>query len=214
MEDQLSWIQSELSEAENDPLILHILLYAQEPVFPCGGHVTDAMWYNGDNRVRAAVFEEGRVIPEPKGIVEVRNDFLRMVHGSRKVAAVLCSDEHAYHRVLIDNQVPIGDPLDDDANGDSIIAWATDEPASPVDDLAFPVWYVTCGGGGAPYYAEQPSPWNRYWKEQDNTDDFYRYSSQENFVVFDTDSTRVEMTVYNVFGEVLDHIPDLMEGKE
>jgi len=214
MDDQLSWIQSELTIAENDPLIRYIMIYAQEPVFPCGGHITDAMWYSGDNSVRAAVFSEGMLIPEPKGIIDIRNEFIRMVHSSHKVVVVLCSDEHAYYRVLIDNRVPIGDPDLDDADSDSIINWQKNETASPLHDLAFPVWYITCGGGGAPYYAEQPAPWNQYWLEKPDAENFYRYSSQENFVVFDADSTGVEMTVYNVFGEVLDHIPDLMEVKE
>lgn len=53
MRDQMEWIERTLEEAKTDPTVKFILLYAQEPVFPCGGHVDDAMWWKGDNNLRA-----------------------------------------------------------------------------------------------------------------------------------------------------------------
>jgi hypothetical protein len=224
MKDQLDWIEGELLAAEKDPSIKYVILFAQEPVFPNGGHVQDCMWYNGSNHPRAFTYDagSGEVIPEEKGILEVRNAFVRRVGNCRKVAAVLGCDEHSYHKVLIDNEVPVGDPLTDDSDGDGVVCVAGTS-CSALKDLKYPTWYLVSGGAGAPYYSEQKTPWNLYWKK--NPDRYrykshtsmrgcYYYSSQENVMIFKADSQRISVTVYNPYGEIIDKIDDLMIIKD
>ncbi len=213
LDDQLRWIHRQLERAETDDSIRYILLYAQEPVFPNGGHVEDAMWWHGNNAVRARTFTDGKLVPAAKGVVEVRNELVRMVAASSKVAAVLGSDEHAYHRILITKDVPLGEPKRDDRNDDGRIAWP-EEACSPLADLKHPCWYLTSGGGGAPYYAEEKAPWNTYWKKTaQDPRAVYTYSSQENILLFRADAKTIRLQVLNPYGECLDAIDDLMACK-
>jgi hypothetical protein len=222
LNDQMAWIESELERAEKNRTVRYVLLYAQEPIFPNGGHVGDAMWWRGDNTVRASTFNQGEVIPEPKGIIEVRNDFARMVGRYSKVAAVLTADEHSYHRVLIDRDVPIGDMTVDDKDENGRIDWP-DEPCSPLSDLRYPTWYLTSGGAGAPYYAEEPSPWNQHWKQAAvanpssdadlSSSPYYYYSSQENLLIFRAYRRGLTLQVLNAHGELIDEIGNLMQVK-
>jgi hypothetical protein len=219
--DQLEWIKSEISRADEDPSVKYTVLFAQEPVFPCGGHIKDATWHNGDNNARAY-----RMHPDPdggeslqrerKGLLEVRNELVRAVSASPKVAAFLAGDEHSYHRILIGPEVPIGDPDQDDLDGDGKIE-SPAEPVSPLGDLAHQTWFVTSGGAGATYYSEEDVPWVDYWRARQAEDDsearrFY-YSSQENVLIFKADDVRIGMCVYNKYGEEIDEIEDLMKAK-
>lgn len=213
-EDQLQWIEQQLRQAEGDSTVRYVVLFGQEPVFPCGGHIDDAMWWEGDNGVRAYTFSEGKLRPEKQGMLEVRNRLARAVAGSHKVAAVLGGDEHAYYRVRIDREVPVGDPAKDDRDGNGRIAWLEDESASPLADLKHPTWFVTCGGGGAPYYSEEPTPWNRYWQRQADPRKGYLYSSQENVLIFRAEEEGISLRVYNPYGELIDEVPNLMAIKQ
>jgi hypothetical protein len=222
MEDQLNWIRKELKSAETDETVKYIILFAQEPVFPNGGHTKDCMWYNGDNNITAYTYDSssGKVVREKKGIIDVRNELALMVAENKKVAAVLGSDEHSYHKILIDKNVPVGAPGSDDKNGDGKIC-QENETCSPLKSLKYPVWYLTCGGAGAPYYSEDPTPWNTYWKNFKGTlpphtsqRGCYYYSSQENIFIFSADKDKISVTVHNLYGEIIDRIDDLMKVKE
>jgi hypothetical protein len=129
------------------------------------------------------------------------------------VATVLGGDEHAYYRTRIDNETPVGNPEKDDIDGDNIIDWKEKEPPSALADLKYPTWYVTNGGGGAPYYAEESMPWNQHWNTRPNERENYYYSSQENAIIFSADESHIEMRVYNPYGELIEEIPDLMSIK-
>ncbi len=206
LDDQLDWIKKELDEGEKDIRVKFIILFAQEPVFPNGGHIQDSMWYLGDNSIRGSHYCDikGKVIPEKKGIIEVRNKFVRMIANNSKVAAVLGSDEHGYHKVLIDKSVPIGKASEK-------------KNFSPLNDLKYPTWYIVSGGAGAPYYAEEPTPWNGYWKNNKDRSEnklsskgCYYYSSQENFFLFKVEKGKIAMDVITPYGEKIDSYPDLM----
>ncbi|MEN8153263.1 MAG: metallophosphoesterase family protein [Acidobacteriota bacterium] len=210
MEDQMQWIEKELKDGEEDSRVKFIILFAQEPVFPNGGHLKDSMWYFGDNSIRGSSYDEksGKVIPEKEGIIEVRNRFVRMVASNRKIAAVLGSDEHGYHKVLIDNSVPIGKSEEK-------------KDFSPLKDLKYPTWYIVSGGAGAPYYSEEPTPWNKFWKknierEENNLSGrgCYYYSSQENYFLFTVENGNMRMEVYNPYGEIIDTYKDLMSQRK
>ena len=215
MEDQLEWIAKVLKQAERDRKVRYIVLYAQEPVFPCGGHPNDAMWYYGDNRVKAWEYNGTDVVPAGKGMIEVRNRFWESIAKSSKVAAVLTGDEHAYHRTLIDRNSPVG-IMSDDLNDDGVINWhgldvdgdgvpEPQEQTSQNQRFKHPVWHITAGTGGAPYYARQDVPW---------TDDVRFFSSQTGYCMFKANKRKISMTFYTITGQKLDHIDDLMAVKE
>jgi hypothetical protein len=179
------------------------------------------MWHNGNNAVRAHTYRRNpdRLEAVPRGMLEVRNALARMVARSPKVAAVLGSDEHGYSKVLIDRRVPVGDPDRDDANGDGRID-ERGEGVSPLSDLAHPTWYLVCGGGGAPYYTRQPTPWNRYWEsrglaggERPAPRTHFYYSSQENIFLIEAGPETISLRVLNPRGETIDHVDDLMAVK-
>ena len=213
MDDQLRWIAAELESAEADPTIRYVFLIAQEPVFPNGGHLKDSMWYFGDNNVRAGVFSQGKLVPEKEGIVEVRNRFATMVSRHRKVAAVLGADEHAYHRLLVTREVPVGVIEKDDKDKSGKIDLDKKETCSPLPGLKFSTWYLVSGGGGAPYYAEEDVPWNSYWTSKaepaERARGFY-YSSQENLLIIEASDKKVSVEVYNLHGELIDRVDDLL----
>ena len=158
-------------------------------------------------------------MPEEDGMIVVRNRFLKLIAGNPKVAAVLGSDEHAYHRILIGSEVPVGDIDKDDRNRngriDADIGEAS-ENCSRLEDLQHRTWYLVSGGGGAPYYAEEATPWNQFWQDKaapkSGVPGFY-YSSQENVCIFRADEKTIGVRVYNVHGELIDKIPDLMADK-
>ena len=198
MPDQLQWIVKEIRKGDQDPTVRAILLFAQEPVFPNGGHVGDAMWYGGNNNIRAYTNRGGRLIPEKDGIIEVRNKLWRAVSRSEKVAAVLTSDEHGYHRTLIDKDTPVG-TMEDDTDGDGKL-----DNVSPNRSFVYPTWHITSGGGGAPYYAQEQTPWS---------DDVALYSSQFNYTLIRFIDGRMQLDVYNHNGQRIDHVDDLLKGK-
>ncbi len=223
-EDQLKWIEKEVRDAEKDPKVRYTILFAQEPVFPNGGHISDCMWYEGDNGTRAFTYDpkSGKVVPEKHGIIEVRNRIVRLFASSKKVAAVLGADEHSYHKVLIDKNVPIGN-MKKDYNKSTGKVWEKGESCSPLDDLKYPVWYLVSGGGGAPYYSEESTPWNKFWKNNPgfyprskHTSDngCYYYSSQENFMLFKANKKKISVTIFNPYGEIIDRIDNLMSIKK
>jgi len=208
-EDQMAWIARELKRAEGDKTVRFIVLFAQEPVIPNGGHTEDAMWYLGDNNVRAYTMRSGSLTPESKGIVDVRNGLIRLVTANPKVACVLGSDEHAYHRTLISADVPLGDPGKDDQNQNWVVC-EQGESCSPIDVL-HPTWFITSGGAGAPYYAEEPTPWNAFLKKVRPED--YLYTSQANILIFRAEGNTLGLEVYNPYGQRIDAIEDLMAKK-
>lgn len=222
MEDQFRWIEKELESGEKDPAVKYIILFAQEPVFPNGGHIQDCMWYHGNNEVRAYTYDaaSGKVVPEKAGIIDVRNRLVKMVAANRKVAAVLGSDEHSYHKILIDRNVPIGVPgLDDTDGGDRVCREGG--ACSPLKELKYPTWYLVGGGAGAPYYIREKMPWNMYWENftgtyPDHTSmrGCFYYSSQENVFIFKADKDKISLSVYNPYGEIIDAIDNLMKVKE
>jgi 3',5'-cyclic AMP phosphodiesterase CpdA len=198
--NQMDWIRKEITQAENDPLIKNVFLMGHEPVFPNGGHVEDAMWYNGDNRVRAAIAENGRNVKSlDKGIIQIRNEFWEIVSNSTKVVAVLGSDEHAYHRTLITDQTPVGVLPKDDLNGNGIL---DDGQYSANPNFKRPLWNIVCGGAGAPYYTQEKTPW---------TDWVHIYSSHYNYVLFTASENTIGMKVYDITGELLDQLDDLRD---
>ena len=205
MEDQMQWIEKTLDSAEKNPTVKYVLLYAQEPIFPCGGHTGDAMWWDGNNHFRAYAVnsDTGKLEPRGEGMIEVRNRFWKAVSNCSKVAAVLAGDEHEYHRLRITKKTPVG-TMKDDTNGDGVIDWSGEEPASGNPDFTHPTWQLTAGTGGAPYYSLQDTP----WKEDVNV-----LASQPGYILFRANERGMSATFYSFTGQKVDHVENLMEVK-
>ncbi|MBW2134256.1 MAG: metallophosphoesterase [Deltaproteobacteria bacterium] len=211
--DQLEWLRTELKKADKDASIKYIVLFAHEPIFPNDGGLRNCMWYRGNNRVRAYTYQGGaKPTPDGPGIIDLRNELVRMLAENPKVALFLAGHEHSYSKILIHNHVLIGDPGPDDKNHNGKIGEAG-ETCSPLQDLKYPTWYITSGGAGAPYCGEQLTPWNKYWKKSPRHG-YYYYSTQENFLLFTADHRKISLQVVNLQGQVIDQIENLMAVKK
>jgi hypothetical protein len=140
MDRQIAWLEQTLNALERDKTVDHVFLTVHTPLFPNGGHVGDAMYYGGNNTPRASVAGT----PVAKGIMERRNDVLALIQSHPKVLAVFTGDEHNYNRTRLDATVPIYPP---DWKG-------------PKVQITRPFYQVNNGAAGAPYYAQDDTPWS------------------------------------------------------
>ncbi len=201
--NQMEWIRQKVNEGDQNPNISYIILMAQEPVFPNGGHVGDAMWNYGNNKRRAYMANDGQnVKPFSKGLIEVRNELWTIVSSSLKVAAVMGADEHAYHRTLISSKTPVGIYPEDDTNGDGRL---NDAQFSPNPEFSHPTWYIVGGGGGAPYYVQENTPWSK-WVQT--------FTSHYSYLIFKASHDKIKLEVYSLTGQLLDQVDDLMKIKQ
>jgi len=239
-QDQMDWLKEQLTAARKDRTVKYVFIAMHSPAFPNGGHVEDAMFWYGDNRPRGYTYDAvtDSLIPEAKGVIERRNELAKIACSSKKVVAVLSSDEHCYSRILISKRVPAGIPAtsasatpaagdmpfadgqaNDDANRDGIINYLDDdelgpyEAASPLSTLRYPTWFIISGGAGAPFYGEEQTPWGDYWRAKKKPSDGYKYTSEYNSVQFRCTTRGVSLRVYNMHGELIDRIPNLMAAK-
>jgi hypothetical protein len=199
--NQLEWIERELDAAQADPQVKYVILLGHEPPFPGGGHLGDAMWHSGDNRVRAfQLNEKGDMVPFTQGIIDVRNRLWGKIAHTPKVAVVFASDEHNYHRMLITDTTRVG-ILADDLNGNGKL---DDGKISPNSAFALPTWFVISGGAGAPYYTQQTAPWSR---------SVVCFTPLAHAVMIQADAGVLSLQVVSEHGQVLDEVPDLMSVK-
>jgi hypothetical protein len=206
MQDQLSWIIRAIQEGEKDPKVSHIVLFAQEPMFPCDGHIQDAMWYYGNNDVRAYSRVGDHVNREPKGVIEVRNELWKAMANSAKVAAFLTSDEHLYHRTLIGDTTPVG-VVRKRQNAQGQTEEAVDKDA-PNSDFTYPTWHIAVGTAGAPYYATLTSevPWKGSIK---------KVLHDQGYALLRADRDTISLEFISIAtGKVLDRVRDLKSFKK
>jgi len=169
MDQQLDWFKRTIENLEQDPLIDHIFVTLHTPVFPNGGHISDDMWYNGNNLIRPSVAG----IPMEKGIIERRDDLLDiMVNESKKTIAILTGDEHNYNRLKISDKSVIYPP---DYNHQQI-------------KISRTIYQINNGAAGAPYYAQESVPWS---------EDVTNFTTQNALVFFHIDGESVFMEVLN-----------------
>ncbi len=168
MDNQMAWLAETLQRLERDRGIDHVFLTVHTPVFPNGGHVSDDMWYNGDNKVRPVVAGT----PVAKGIIERRDDLLALIQGHRKVLAVLTGDEHNYNRLRLDASVPIYPE-----------GWT-----GPRVTLSRPFYQINNGAAGAPYYAQEQTPWSAFVRG---------FSTQNAICLLHVNGRRVRLEVVN-----------------
>jgi hypothetical protein len=225
--DQMAWLGAELNRADADPTVRHVFLCLHEPPFPNSAHLGDAMWYDGDLAPRGYTLppEGGAPRPEATGVVETRNEMVRLAAASRKTVAILASDEHNYSRMLLTPETPAGDPARDDPGVPPIgsVPPAGDgdgklnlDRLSPLPGLRRPIWLVISGGAGAPHYAEEASPWNTWWKANGDRcrEDAgcYRFSPLNHWILFEDDGRKVSLRCYSPAGDVIDEVDDLVDA--
>ena len=168
MDNQMAWLAETLAALERNPAVDHVFLTAHTPVFPNGGHVGDDMWYGGSNDPRPWVAGK----PVAKGIIERRDDLLRLIQRHRKVLAVLTGDEHNYNRLRLGPGVETYPP-----------GW--DKPRVT---LSRPFYQVNNGAAGAPYYAQEQTPWSAHVRG---------FSTQHALCLFHVAGPRVRLEVVN-----------------
>jgi hypothetical protein len=135
LDNQLDWMQKQITSADADPDISWIVYATHEPTFPNGGHPQDAMWYNGGT-------PENNYGRDRSEVIERRDRWWSMIASSSKSLLVFNGDEHNYSRTLVDSDTPVY--LDGSSN----------------HDFKYPVWQIVSGGAGAPYYTQAQVPWS------------------------------------------------------
>lgn len=169
MDNQLQWLKETIRSLEADAHIDHIFVTVHTPFFPNGGHVYDDMWYGGNNLPRP--FVAGK--PVRKGIIERRDELLEvLVNQSQKVVAILTGDEHNYNRLMVTPQTEIYPP---DYEFDTIA-------------LSRTIWQINNGAAGAPYYAQEETPWTPF---------VYSFTTQNAVVYIHIEGQRVTVEVMN-----------------
>jgi 3',5'-cyclic AMP phosphodiesterase CpdA len=169
MDQQLEWLDNTLTTMETDSNIDHIFITSHTPFFPNGGHVHDDMWYNGNNDYRPYV--AGRQLE--KGIIERRDQLLDIiVNKSSKVIALLTGDEHNYARTEMSPEMERYPEL----------------YFVKKIDLTRTIYQINNGAAGAPYYAQEKTPWTQW---------VTGFTTQNALVLFHVNGKEIEMEVLN-----------------
>jgi len=169
MDNQLEWLKKTLKKLEGDSNIDHIFVTVHTPFFPNGGHVADDMWYNGNNDYRPVV--AGRRLG--KGIIERRDEMLDLiVNKSKKVRAILTGDEHNYCKTELGSETNI-----------------YPEMYLPQKiSLTRSIYQINNGAAGAPYYAQQQTPWTPFTSG---------FTTQNALVLFYVNGMSIDVEVLN-----------------
>ena len=169
MDAQLKWLKNILLHFEKDNDIDYIFITQHTPIFPNGGHTKDAKWYNGNNSYRSII--AGKKLKN--GIIEQRDKYLDLIlNKSSKVIAVLTGDEHNYCKTYINDAMPI---YPENWNKTKL-------------KLNRSIYQINNGACGAPYYAQEKTPWTKYTSG---------FSTQNALVLFDVNGKKVKVRVLN-----------------
>ena len=169
MDNQLEWFRNTMNTLENDSNIDHIFVTIHTPFFPNGGHVKDDMWYDGENAFRASV--SGKRVA--KGIIERRDELLDIiVNKGQKTKAILTGDEHNYARTKIGPETKI---------------YPKRYFADKIE-LSRSIWQINNGAAGAPYYAQEKTPWSNFVEG---------FTTQNALVIFNVNGDKLSMKVLN-----------------
>ncbi|MFA8436819.1 MAG: metallophosphoesterase [Marinifilaceae bacterium] len=169
MDRQLKWFGRTLKQLEKNKAIDHVFVTLHTPFFPNGGHVGDDMWYNGNNKWRPVVADQFY----EKGIIERRDELLDLiVNKSPKTVAVLTGDEHNYNLLTMSNEVE---------------RYPVNYPHEKLE-LSRPFYQINNGAAGAPYYAQEVTPW---------MDHLRNFSTQNALVLIEVEGDRVHVRVKN-----------------
>ncbi|MEO1383502.1 MAG: metallophosphoesterase, partial [Bacteroidota bacterium] len=170
MDQQFAWLEKTILDLESNEAIDHIFITQHTPFFPNGGHVSDDMWYNGDNTKRP--FAAGK--PLSRGIIQRRDQMLDLiVNKSQKVLGILTGDEHNYARTTIGPETQIH---------------PSGYPTNLRVKLSRTIYQINNGAAGAPYYAQETTPWTPFVSG---------FTTQNALVLFHIEGKSVTMRVMN-----------------
>ena len=175
MDNQLAWIEGVLDDARDDSKIKHVFMFAHEPAFPNGGHLHDAQWYNGGNSSKNKDYYGNPL--DRTYVVERRDALWEAISQNGKVVAVFFGDEHNYNRMSVDSETPVY------LNN------------TPNPNFTNPVWQIISGGAGAPFYAQQDTPWS------DDVESFY---PSKHYCMVSVNGGKVSLEVISDSGEIVD----------
>ena len=169
--NQLEWLERDLQAAQSDRNIDWIFIYLHEPPFPNGGHVRDAMYWGTPGKGELGGYND---LEAPLGdVIDMRDRFWTTVARYDKVLAVLCGDEHNYSRTRIDANALYPSP----------------------------VWQITSGGCGAPFYVQDKSvPW---------VDNVEAFAVSKHYCLFTVRGKQITLEVYGDTGQLLDYVDEL-----
>lgn len=169
MDNQLSWLKKTVKKMEKEETVDHIFITIHTPFFPNGGHVHDDMWYHGDNRPRPWI----NGIPVEKGILERRDQLLDiLINNSKKVVALLTGDEHNYCKTVVGPETEI---YPENYEGEKLSLQRT-------------VYQINNGAAGAPYYAQETTPWTPFTSG---------FTTQNAVCLFTVEGEKIDMVVIN-----------------
>ncbi|MFO7852890.1 MAG: metallophosphoesterase family protein [Bacteroidota bacterium] len=169
MDRQMEWLDNTIASLEEDTDIDHVFITIHTPFFPNGGHVQDDMWYNGNNGYRPYV--AGR--PLEKGIIERRDELLDIiVNNNSKVVAILTGDEHNYAITEVSPEME---------------RYPKNYLFNEIE-LKRTIYQVNNGAAGAPYYAQEETPWTPWVSG---------FTTQNALVLFHVNGDEIEMEVLN-----------------
>lgn len=186
MDNQLLWLRQSLEKLQADEKIDHIFITQHTPVFPNGGHVHDDMFYDGDNTIRPYIADaDGRLKAHPKGIIERRDEYWKILMEHDKVFAVLTGDEHNYARLEVSPGMPL-------YNADQY------HPKKKLT-ITRTIWQIHNGAAGAPYYGKEDTPWNNDVKKGQKADGKYlkNFTTENAVVFFHIKGKQIELEVIN-----------------
>ncbi len=169
MDNQLKWLEKTLKDLEGNSNIDHVFVTVHTPAFPNGGHVEDDMYYGGNNNYRPYIAGK----PVKKGIIERRDELLNVIiNKNKKPVALLTGDEHNYAKLKIEPETKI---------------YPENYPNKKIK-LKRTFWQINNGAAGAPYYAQEKTPWSDWVSG---------FTTQNALVLFYIDGKSVKMKVFN-----------------
>jgi hypothetical protein len=170
MERQLDWLKRDLDAAQKDENIDWIFLFTHEPPFPVGGHLRDAMFWGQSGKGHEGGMNDPSV---PSGdVIDMRNRFWGLISSYPKTLVLFDGDEHNYSRTYIDDSIYSG--------------------------FLHPVWQITSGGAGAPFYGQDLSA---LW-----TDKVRRFTSVPHYCLVMVHGKEVQMEVWTRSGRLVERV--------
>ncbi|MEA1892951.1 MAG: metallophosphoesterase [Campylobacterota bacterium] len=187
MDNQLGWLKNTLKTLDEDKNIDFIFITAHTPAFPNGGHVDKDMWFLGKNSTRPYIADaHGNIKAVEKGIIDRRDEYIKILLDSKKAVAMFTGDEHNYARLDIAPNMPIYD----------------ETQYVPEEKLVISrnIWQLHSGTAGAPYYAYEQAPWNSDLKDSSTKEGgkyLKKFSTQHALIIIHVDGKSLELEVVN-----------------
>jgi hypothetical protein len=145
MDQQMKWLTETMQRMENNPNIDHVFVNIHGAVFPNGDHLSDAMYWSGDNTSRAVVAGK----PLAMGAIERRDEIIDVcVNKSKKFLAFISGDEHNFSFLEMKPGMAI---YKEGYTGKKMT-------------ISRSFYNINNGGGGSAPYAMLKSPWSDSFK--------------------------------------------------